>query len=225
MGLKSKILKGLAIGGAGLGTILTAGAASPAIAAALGIGGATSGALGAGATALSPILSKAAANQSQSKILKNTQNAAQDRAALERFKTNEALPAERLNTGVRASRVASATPVSVDWGGPGSGLRGEMTHFNGGYANPNLVGADTRQQAQEVAHQMLLKQMQGPTGEAPALTPLATEGVGDKILGGAALGTSILGALAKRRQPLVPGQMPNIYDGTVDPNSADPSGM
>lgn len=224
MGLKSKILKGLAIGGAGLGTILTAGAASPALAATLGIGGGTSALLGAGAEALSPILAKAAANQSQSKITQNTQNATRDRMALDRFKENEALPGQRLNTGVRASRVASATPVSVDWKGPGSGLRGEVTHFTGGFANPNLVSGDTKQQAQDVAHQMLLKEMQGPTGEAPALTPLATEGTGDKILGGAALGTSLLGPLLKLRKPLVPGQTPNIYNGGYDPNSPDPSG-
>lgn len=60
MGFWSKLAKGLAIGGAGLGTVLTAGAASPTLAGALGLGAGTAAAGGAAATAGSGILSKIA---------------------------------------------------------------------------------------------------------------------------------------------------------------------
>lgn len=70
MGFWSKLAKGLAIGGAGLGTALSFGAAAPALGAALGgigLGGATGTAVAAGASTLGKVLGAGTGAISQAK--------------------------------------------------------------------------------------------------------------------------------------------------------------
>lgn len=114
-----------------------------------------------------------------------------DQILQKNFTINEGLPANRLKTSIMASKAANFSPVKANWGGPGSGLAGKTVSFTGGANNPDLINADTRAQANDVTHQEMLNQINKV--QAPLPSPTTT---GEKVLGGAAFGTALTGALA-----------------------------
>lgn len=96
-----------------------------------------------------------------------------DRLALESYLASLEAPGRRLGTSMLASHIRNDQPVSANWGGPGSGLRGGTVKFSGGYANPNYV--DPR--ARELADDVLLQEL-----EQQGVTPLDFESeLGDTL--------------------------------------------
>lgn len=156
-------------------------------------GGGTISAIADVAGGMAPILGGAAKGAQESTILQDRARLDRDRLQQERFRTNQALPGQRLSTAIGASKAANFSPVTASWGGPGSGKRGELTRFSGGFANPNLIDPRVKQQADDILNQQLLAQMQRE--QAPEISQPMKEGKGSKILGGLALGSSILGGL------------------------------
>lgn len=169
-----------------------------------------------GAADVAPILGGAAKNASQSQTTQNNEQLQRDRLAMERFRLGLDAPGQRLNQSVAASKTANASPVTAQWGGPGSGLRGQTTKFTGGYANPNLISPETRAQAQDLMHQNLMLQMQHGS-DLPGVTPAKTSKVGN-ILGGGALATSLLGAFRKPGEPVPPPDVPMTDRPPVNPD-------
>jgi hypothetical protein len=102
-------------------------------------------------------------------------------------------PQQRLNTSVRASIAANAKPVQITTGpspfahAPAGST---MPHFTNSLS-PALLSPDTRALAQSIIAQQLQEQM-SPNHGLPEVGKVGTAG---KILGGAALGSSILGTL------------------------------
>lgn len=170
------------ITGAASGAIPTAATTGSSILGTVGTGAKLAGA----AKDLAPILGNAAGAQQQ-------QANAQNLADVARFNVGLSAPARRLATSTQASMIANRQPVKSNWGGPGSGLRGETSHFTGGYANPDLISPDTKSLAQQVMKQQLIDQM--TNGGLPP--PMAKESKASKALGAAATGASLLGAYGK----------------------------
>lgn len=161
---------------------------------------------------LSSIFGGASKGAREDRILQDQSLLRRDQLNQDRFRTNEALPGSRLSTSVQASRVKNQSPVKFEWGGPGSGLRGETARFTGGHANPDLIDPRTRQQADDVLNQMIQAQM--GRKEAPQISAMPKEGRGSRILGGLALGSSILGgigALGGRGGPGAPDYTDQYY--------------
>lgn len=147
-------------------------------------GGSGSGILqgiGKAAQNLSPVLGGAAGSQAAGE---ETQAGIDLRAQAQ----NAAVPGTRLHNALLASLASNAQPYTANWGGPGSGLKGQVVNFAGG---PNLknLPADVRSLAQSVMSDELNQQLAGP------IHPQIGSSTGDKVLGGAATGAGILGAL------------------------------
>lgn len=161
----------------------------------------------------SPILGGAAKSQSAAGMNNAQLQLQRDRLQQDKFKTDQSLPGQRLSNSVAASKVANYSPVTMNWGGPGSGLRGEIPKFSGGWANPNIIGQDTRSLAADIQHKALMDQLGGVVSPEIKGGPVK-EGVGSKILGGLALGSSILGGLGRIRNPgNTMGYEPNDSNG------------
>lgn len=159
---------------------------------------------------LSSIFGGASRGAREDRLLNDQSQLSRDRLNQERFRTNEALPGSRLQTSTRASMVRHASPVQFHWNGPGSGERGEVPRFSGGFANPDLIDPRTRQQADDVLNQLIQRQM--GRQEAPPISATPREGVGSRILGGLALGSSILGGLGSVRGRRQGTQPPDYSD-------------
>lgn len=154
---------------------------------AAGIGGKVAMAANA-ARSLAPILGAASGAQATGKRLDANTNMRRDELALDRYKTQQAAPELRRKSAVKASMTANATPVHM--GRDASGKRS----VSGGYANPGLINQDTRGLSEDMTHQALLQQLQHGS-DIPAITPAPKSGVMDKLLGGGAMASSILGAV------------------------------
>jgi hypothetical protein len=106
-------------------------------------------------------------------------------------------PQQRLNTSVRASIAANAKPIQITTGpspfahAPAGST---MPHFTNSLS-PALLDPGTRQLAQSIIAQQLQEQM-SPNHGLPDVGNGSTAG---NILGGAALGSSILGSLGTLR--------------------------
>lgn len=159
----------------------------------LGLGSKAVQGIGAGASALSSVLGGAAkGSQDQNNLDRNAQMAAEQ--------TKLQAPGIRANTALKAALAKNFTPQTVQWGGPGSGLRGEMPTFSGG-----LSASMQESQRDPMLQQMLQDAM---AGKAPVSIDAAaankTSGL-DKALGSGSLISGILGAIMKaRQQPTAP---------------------
>ena len=203
--------------GAGVGGA-TAASSAPAAA---GTGAATTGA-GAGMFGIpglttgnilkaAPSILGGMANRSQqSNQNRDFLQQQRDRNALERYQIGIKAPGLRLGQSRRAAILKNYTPTSVKWGGPGSGLRGETVHFSNALTNPNLFKGDVSAQAQDLIHQNMLNQLKHGA-DLPALSEPGRESLGQKILGGAAMGTSILGGINRARTGQPPPEEDNPY--------------
>lgn len=145
---------------------------------------------------LAPVLGNMAKSQAGARQQTAGNNMAMDRLAMDKYRTDLAAPETMRRGAVRSSMTANASPVRME-----RDPSGRMS-VTGGYANPNLINADTRAMSEDMTHQALLKQLthQG----APTPTPLPREGKFDKFLGGAAGVTSVLGALQPKDEEVVP---------------------
>lgn len=128
------------------------------------------------------------------------------------------LPATRLATAARAA-LMGAPPSTVTWGGPGSGLKGQIPVYSG-FADANKAVTDgTKDIAPLVgADQLAAQKAGGPTGGNTDMTANMPTGVGNEsglsqTLGGGALVTALLAALNKGSQP-PPPQGPNEPPGS-----------
>lgn len=209
-------------GGAGAAlpsTTIGTGAVTTTAGAGLGAGvgaGATTGALATGASVgsrilqgaqnVAPILSNAAGQQSNARQ-QEIQNEQTDRQlAIQEQAAGQTADRERLRSSVRSSNILNATPSAVSWGGPGSGLRGELPKITGGFtgAMANLDPrvkemADTQLKNNVVAQLSGSGQPTQPVEDEEQRRRRRGESTGEKILGGVATGASILGAFSGRR--------------------------
>lgn len=151
---------------------------------------------------LGPVLGNMAkagaeANANRDRILPSMEAAqlARDKYALE-------APSTRMSQSVKASILKNAQPSNVNWAGPGSGARGQVPTFTGGFtgALANL-DPETRQLADTVLHKDLQDQLAGKDDSTRWLDQFGHESAMDKIIGGASTGVNIWDAL---RHPKVP---------------------
>ncbi len=114
------------------------------------------------------------------------------------------LPDKRLKSSILASVLSNYQPAGVKWGGPGSGLRGEVPTYTGGVTG-GLQNLDPKTKAlvQQVIQDQLLSELQGGAsapggGTDRYVTPVGQTSALDKILGGTALGVNLLTALQQQ---------------------------
>lgn len=147
--------------------------------------------------------SGAAANQS-----KDALKVALEGAKLNRDKFATQAPGVRMNTSIRAALAKNAAPASVQWGGPGSGLRGEVPTFSGGansivpaMHDPGMSGLFDQIMKDQMMAQQQGGQSGGNTDNKMTVNPqdIGKTSLLDKIIGGGALGSSILSSILKNR--------------------------
>lgn len=132
------------------------------------------------------------------------------RLGLDTKKFATTAPAARLATGQRAALANAASPAEVHWGGPGSGLRGEVPTYTGGIKSIYKANQDPemRQLSQQTLHDSLVAQMKGgadPNGlgvpgsdmDMGSAAHVGEGSTGGDILGGLSLGTSIASILKR----------------------------
>src|SRR5438132_2201717 len=141
------------------------------------------------------------------------QNNLQDRLGLDRYSAAEnarlrrdqfalTAPGTRLRDSTRASLTSNFTPTRVQWGGPGSGLRGELPQITGG-ASAGLANLDPRTKSLAdlvMSDELAGEQKGGMTGGQGDITMMPPPKLGaesgmDRLLGGAATGSSLLDAI------------------------------
>lgn len=124
---------------------------------------------------------------------------------LNQAKFAESAPGTRLSTALRSSIAGGGfKPTSVSWGGPGSGLRGELPTYSGGIrdalntasANPQVKELGNTITADELARQ----KTGGATGGNQDMSVGTAANVGqssilEKVLGAGGLGSSLASAL------------------------------
>jgi hypothetical protein len=155
---------------------------------------------------LSAVLGSAAgANRNQNNIVdaRNASNWANgEQLRLARDKFASAVPGQRLKDSTRASLESNYTPTTISWGGPGSGLRGEMPKISGG-PSAALANLDPRTKALAstvMDDELAMQQKGGATGGGrdayltPA-PPMGQESLYDKLIGGGSTAAGILSAL------------------------------
>lgn len=157
------------------------------------------------APALSDIFSKAAGSDIKQSNDSDAIKLALLNAGINAKKLAVGAPGQRLATGERAALAKVATPASVSWGGPGSGLRGEVPTYSGGIKSIYDANQDPqmKQLHDQVLSDSLMGEMKGgATGgnDDASLGSAANVGQGSTagdVLGGLGMGTSITAALAK----------------------------
>lgn len=131
-----------------------------------------------------------------------------ENAKLNRDKFALDAPGERLATSQRANLAANATPSTLDWGPggfkPGAIAKGQapLPKWTGGVTGAIAnMSPDAKQLSNQTMHDELISQLQGgasgPNGGSDKTMPtgIGESSTSDKVLGGASLGTSILGLL------------------------------
>lgn len=152
-----------------------------------------------GIPAIATALGGAAKGEQQQNNTETNQQLSQEQIQLNRDKYALDAPNTRLATAIKASIASNFQPQHTAWGGPGSGLKGQTPTITGGLSG-SLANLDPR--TKELANQIMLDELTGqrqggPTGggQDRALPKLNQTTTADKVLGGASLGTSILGSV------------------------------
>lgn len=135
------------------------------------------------ASRLAPVLGGAASSLGKAE----RQNEALD---LQSAQLGLAAPRTRLATALRAA-LASAPPVTASWGGPGSGLRGEVPTYSGG-AQAAMQNPDVRKLSQQIIHDELMNQMTG--NDLPKVGSKKPDSWLDDVLGYGSTVAGIAGA-------------------------------
>lgn len=134
---------------------------------------------------LSQVFGGASKDQATSKAL-------QARNQLDWERLNLAAPGIKAQSALGAAMAQNYKPRTLNWNGPGSGLRGETPSYSGG---------STAALSDAMKDPILMKLMEDvKNGRGGVPNPYGPGGAGhestlDKILGGTAFGTSVLGAL------------------------------
>lgn len=140
-------------------------------------------------------------DKAQSEASQQTSNAATD---LNQRAFKLQAPGARLSTGVQGSAVSRAHNITAGTGAPITLSSGKVINpiqFNGGGPD-DLLSDDARSLGSMVTRQMLEDQTAGDHFDPlqktsfPGATPAQPESGSEKLLGGAALGTSLLGSLS-----------------------------
>lgn len=227
MGFWSKLGKGLAIGGAGLGTALSFGAGAPllggAIGAAGGLGGKIAGGLEKAGGALSGIGHAASGgagamedtrlveanlantrdrNQLEQAALQIRQNEGRDQLGLDRAKFSLDAPGTQTKQAAYGDALANVQDVNIDFQ-PTSGAL-PKANVSGGL-RPSMFGPTSRAAGADLARTALMNKLSGTTGlpemsgpvGMPTLSDPTQAGALEKTMGGVGLGGSILGALGE----------------------------
>lgn len=142
---------------------------------------------------LSPILGGAAKGRADNQFLNDESQRRNRQLLIDEKQFALDAPQKRLTTSARANLLSNYSPSQAEWGGPGSGLKGQTVKFTGGFNNPNLFGGDTKALADDVMHKQLTSQLQGD--EFPAMPDPSRSTLTDKVLGGGATFAAILAAL------------------------------
>lgn len=133
------------------------------------------------------------ANAARDRILPSMESAqiARDKFALD-------APTTRLTQSVRSSAIKNAAPVAVNWAGPGSGLKGQVPNFSGGYQNALAnLDPETKQLAEATLHKDLQDQLAGKDDQSRWLDQFGKTSVQDKIVGGAATAAQLYAGVKK----------------------------
>lgn len=147
------------------------------------------------ASKLAPVLGGAAKDAAANNAI-NDANAVNawrsgESAQLARDEFDLAAPSTRMGQSVRASLIKNASPTQISFKGPGSGVGGFTT--TGGFRNA-MSSMDPM--ATELASQVMADNLEAQKRKRAPVTPPVTgkSSWGDRLLGGAAFGSSILGA-------------------------------
>lgn len=163
---------------------------------------------------LSPVLGNAAGAANRDQQIN-------DQAQLQRAQLALTAPRQLLSNSVRASLVANGQPVTIGTQASPFAHSPSSTipQFNGGL-NPSAIDPQTRQLAQKIIADELQAQMSG------SAVPQVGQGSGlGTALGGAALGSSLLGSLANLRRPGASGATQNASNVTGNYNPNDYTGI
>lgn len=156
-----------------------------------------------------------------------------ENAKLNRDKFALDAPGERLATSQRANLAANASPSKMDWGPkgfvPGAIAHGQapMPTRTGGISGAlSNMNPEAKALANQTMHDEFISQLQGgisnPKGTDRAMpTGIGEESTGDKVLGGASLGTSILAAILKAKGLGGGGAQPLDQSGLFGNGSGD----
>lgn len=146
------------------------------------------------ASNVSDVLGQAAKSGQAANQVRDATRLSQESLRLGRDRFATEAPGQRLRTALRAALAKGSAPTTVTWGGPGSGLRGEVPT----YSRPSLQDPSFQALIQQILEDELMAQRQGGTaggGDRSMGAPLGRESRWDKILGGASLGSSLIGAM------------------------------
>lgn len=154
-----------------------------------------------GAGPLADILGSASANAQRNNQITDSQNLTRDQVQQKANEDATNLPASRLRDSLKASLLNNFTPTTVQWGGPGSGLSGQIPTFSGGMkAGLQNLDPGTKQLSQQVIQDELMNQLRGGASggnQDDTVPPIGQSSTGDDILGGSAGALGILAALQK----------------------------
>lgn len=139
----------------------------------------------------------------------NRDNRALQQASLQTSRDRFALdaPNTRRRDMLKAAIGKNASPSHIQWGGPGSGLRGEIPQRTGGASSmfaalkdPSMAKMNDTVMQDELAAQLRGGESGGKMDRNLQLPDnYGKTSLLQKILGGAAFGTSLLGAITKSR--------------------------
>lgn len=160
----------------------------------------TAGSLLSKANKIAPILGGMATSGSKANQLRDSLAPGQEGAKLARDKYALEAPSTRLSQSVRSGILNTVQPTSVKWNGPGSGLRGEVPTFEGGYSGAlQNIDPQTKALAQEVMRKTLQDQLAGKDDETPFLDQVGKTSTLDKVVGGASTAANLYAGYKKGR--------------------------
>lgn len=150
-----------------------------------------------GASMLLPALSSVLGGAAKGSADTNT---AQAGAKLANQKLNIDTPTLKARRALAAGMAKNYSPQTVQWGGPGSGLKGQLPTFSGG-VDSALPAAMNDPMVMELMNNVMM-------GKDASYKDPTKSSILDKILGGAGLATSILGTFSGLGANKLPGQLP-----------------
>lgn len=154
-----------------------------------------------GAEALSSVLGNASARGAQEGLANRELESRDEQTRLARDKYALEAPGTRMNQSLKASVLGNFQPRQIHWNGPGSGLRGEIPTYTGGFEGGMAnLDPETKELMKRTIHDNLVSQMSGGSGgggQDYMMQPHSGEGAGGKVLGGVAMGSSLLAGLLK----------------------------
>lgn len=155
------------------------------------------------AQGVSDVLGNAAATEAASNQARDNTKVQLENTRLNRDKFATDAPGTRLQTTIQAALAKGYKPSQVSWGGPGSGLKGEVPTYSG---SQNFHDALADPQAQEMFSQLLQDELAqqkagGTTGgnadDTMNTADIGQDSTGDKVLGSGATGAALLSAILK----------------------------